>query len=757
MKETVFKKVDYNVNGLIQDIALGRIGLPDIQRPFVWKNAKVRDLFDSMYKGYPVGYLLFWASGVSEDHRAIGSDSKQLSPNLVIVDGQQRLTSLYAVIRGEPIVRANYKTELMRIAFNPLEEVFEVTSAAIERDRTFIPDISMLWQEDTDVFEVADNFLEGLQSTKEIPREKVKSIRNAISKLYQIQTFPLTALELSADISEEDVADVFVRINSQGESLNQADFILTLMSVFWDKGRKELEEFCRRSRKPSISEASPFNHFIRPNPDQLLRVSVGLAFKRARLRHVYSILRGKDLTTGVFSEEGRGEQFEKLKIAQSKVLDLSNWHGFMQCVRQAGYRTGRMINSNNALLYSYTLYLIGKTEFQIKNRTLRAVIAQWLFMSLVTGRYTGSPESAMESDLAMLRDVRTTEDFVSRLQHTCRVALTDDFWAVTLPNELATPSARSPSLFAFEAALVLTEAPVLFSKFRVAEMLDPTLKGIHNSIERHHLFPKGHLAELKITENRDTNQIANYAYVERLDNAEISDQAPKEYLESYRMEFSKDSLARMYKANALPDRWEEMEYQTFLERRREMMAKLIQDGYRKLTSRADLFAESAEIDAKIEKLNIEELISEGESDSTEFKSTLRVNLHTRKTDSRIEQAVLKTLAGFLNTEGGTLIIGVADDGTPLGIDADNFPSEDRMSLHLANIVNERMGPNTWAEMRANFEDFEEGRVLVVQCKQSPEPIYVRDGNDEHFWVRTGPSTTRLSISDTLVYTRKRFG
>jgi len=429
----------------------------------------------------------------------------------------------------------------------------------------------------------------------------------------------------------------------------------------------------------------------------------------------------------------------------------------MQCVRQAGYRTGRMINSKNALLYTYTLYLIGKTEYRIREKTLRAVIAQWLFMSLVTGRYTGSPESAMESDLAMLRDIKTTKDFVSRLQHACSVALTDDFWAVNLPNDLATSSARSPSLFAFEAALVLTEAPVLFSRFKVAEMLDPALAGIHNSIERHHLFPKGHLAELKITENRDTNQIANYAYVERLDNAEISDQAPTEYLQSYRKEFSEDSLARMFKANALPDKWEDMDYWAFLERRREMMAKLIQDGYKKLNSRADPPAESAEVDAEIETLNIEKLISEGESDSTEFKSTLRVNLHTRKTDSRIEQAVLKTLAGFLNTEGGTLIIGVADDGTPLGIDADNFPSEDRMSRHLTNIVNDRMGPNTWLEMRANFEDYEEGRVLVVQCKQSPEPVYVRDGNDEHFWVRTGPSTTRLSISDTLEYTRKRFG
>lgn len=750
MSTIIFKKVDYNVGALVQEIALGKIGLPDIQRPFVWKNVKVRDLFDSMYKGYPVGYLLFWENGLSASQKTIGSDSKQLSPTLVIVDGQQRLTSLYAVIKGVPVVRTNYKSEPMRLAFNPIEEVFEVTSAAIERDRSFIPDISKLWKDGTSLFDVVDEYLLGLRSAREVSAVEVRTIQSSIASLHGLLSFPFTALQLLADISEEDVADVFVRINSKGESLDQADFILTIMSVFWDQGRKDLERFCQESRKPSANGASPFNYFIEPQPDQLLRVCVGLAFKRARLRHVYSILRGKDLETGEFSEERRVQQFEKFKQAQSKVLNLQYWHDFMQCVRQAGYRTGGMINSKNALLYSYTFYLIGRTELHIDERVLRAVISQWLFMSLVTGRYTGSPESTMESDLAMLRDAKTAEDFTTRLKQTCNVFLTDDFWSVTLPNELATPSARSPSLFAFQAALVLTDAPVLFSKFKVAEMLDPALSGKHSAIEKHHLFPKGYLTTIGITENRDINQIANYAYVEWRDNIEISDQSPAEYLPKLRQSFGEVTLAQMYSANALPDKWEGMDYWTFLERRRELMAQVILEGYRNLTSEEDAVNESYEV-------NLKELIDEGESDLIEFKSTLRVNLHTRKPDKRIEHAVLKTLSGFLNTEGGTLIIGVSDDGTPLGLDADNFSDEDRMSLHLVNIVNQRMGPNTWTTMHTNFDDYEDGRVLVVHCQKSRTPVYVKDGSEEHFYVRTGPSTTQLSMRQTQEYIRQKYG
>ena len=749
MAETVFKQVNHNLGGLVQSIALGQIGLPDIQRPFVWPNVKVRELFDSMYKGYPVGYLLFWENGAVPGHRTIGTDAKQITPGLVIVDGQQRLTSVYAVIKGKPIVRSNFQTERIRIAFNPMEEVFEVTSAAIERDRSFIPDISRLWDEETNLFQVVEDHLDGLRSVREVSNEETRRIQNSIAKLHGLLSFPFTALQLSADIDEEKVADVFVRINSQGKTLNQADFILTLMSVFWDEGRTDLENFCRQARTPSTSGPSSYNHFIEPSPDQLLRVSVGLAFKRARLQHVYSILRGKDLETNEFSDARRDDQFQQLKVAQAKALNLQHWHDFMQCIRQAGYRTRRMISSQNSLLYAYVFYLVGRVEYRVDEQVLRRAIAQWFFMSAVTGRHAGSPETTMESDLARLRDAATAEAFTNRLQQICNVSLTADFWEVTLPNDLATSAARSPSLFAFEAALVLLDAPVLFSTFKVAEMLDPALQGNRDFIERHHLFPRSHLAKLGISETRDTNQIANYAYVEWRDNAQISAQPPAEYLPKLKERFSDAELAEMYRFHALPYDWEHMDYRSFLERRRELMAAIIRQAYERLTS-------GMKVTEDLHTADLGSLVETGESNLVEFKSTLRINLHTGHRDSRMEQAVLKTLAGFLNSSGGALIVGISDDGTPMGLDADDFVNEDRMSLHLTNIVNSSIGPNAWASMHANFDDYGDVRVLVVRCEKSRVPIYVKDGNSEQFFVRTGPSTTALTPSQTQEYIKQRF-
>lgn len=239
------------------------------------------------------------------------------------------------------------------------------------------------------------------------------------------------------------MSEVFVRVNSKGTPLNQADFILTLMSVFWDDGRRQLEMFCRDARIPSVKGASPYNHFIRPDPDQLLRVAVGLGFKRARLQFVYSLLRGKDLETGSFSAERRDQQFAVLKKAQSEVINLTYWHDFFNAIRQAGYRGGKWISSTNGLLYAYVFYLIGRTEYHVDEHVLRHTIAKWFFMSSLTARYTSSPESAMEADLARLRGVSDGRDFVNILNQVCDTSLTNDFWTITLPNDLATSAHKA--------------------------------------------------------------------------------------------------------------------------------------------------------------------------------------------------------------------------------------------------------------------------------------------------------------------------
>lgn len=582
MKATLFKEVGYSLSKLIADVDMGEIGLPDIQRPFVWTPTKVRDLFGSMYKGFPVGYLLFWANSAADGTRQIGTDPFKKVPRLLIVDGQQRLTSLYAVLKGQPVIRDDYSAQRMHIAFRPSDARFEVADAAIRRNPEYIPDISQLWVGDKSHHRFVMEFLHRLRAGREVSNEEEDHLFQAVDRLYDLQSYPFTALELSASVDEEQVADVFVRINSKGVPLNQADFILTLMSVFWDEGRAELEQFSRASRLPGTGRPSPFNHFIQPDPDQLLRVAVALGFRRARLEHVYSILRGKDIDTGKFEPARREEQFAILRTAQREMLNLDHWHEFLRSLIRAGFRSGGMISSRTGLLYAYAMFLIGQRDFGIERHVLRDLIARWFFMTALTARYSSSPETAMEADLARLRPVKNAASFVATLDHLIADALTDDFWNITLPNNLATSASQGPSLYAYYASLNLLDARVLFSNLKVSQLLDPALKGKRSTLERHHIFPKSYLKQSGIESTSEINQIGNFALVEWPDNANISDSAPTDYFPQFANRVSPAELEEMQYWHALAPGWEHLPYEQFLEQRRKGIARVIRDGYAKL-------------------------------------------------------------------------------------------------------------------------------------------------------------------------------
>jgi hypothetical protein len=744
----IFQTSSIPISSLIEDIDMGKIGLPDIQRPFVWPNVNVRDLFDSLYRGYPAGFLLFWSTGADGSLGGIGTGGKQFVPSLAIVDGQQRLTSLYAVVKGAEVVRADFTKDRIQIAFNPLSERFEVADAAIRKDRAYIPDISVLWKPDFRHRAFENNFLAQLGEVREVTDDEA-NISNSISKLINLVHYNFVALTLASSVDEETIAEVFVRINGKGKVLNQSDFIMTLMSVFWEEGRVELEKFARSATVPSNGQSSAFNYFFEPAPAQMLRATVGLALKRARLSSVYSALRGKDAVTGEDNPDKRQAQFELMRQAQSAVLNLANWHHFLGALQLAGYRGQKMISSETSIIYSYILYLIGIRDYGIDRQKMRQAIAEFYFMAAMTGRYTGSPETRLEADLAQLRDLPTGDAYISRLREICDTTLTNDYWEITLPSQLATSASRSPTLFAYQASLILLDAPVLFSKLKVSALVDPAIRGTKAALEQHHLFPRAYLESRGITDLKRINQIANLAPIEWPDNIKIGKQAPAEYMPVLDAQLSASERERLYGLYALPHLWWELSYEDFLVSRRQRMALVVRKAWKQLRGEGEQIAVKAP--------TVAELISAGESDAVEFKSTLRTNLHTGQADEKMHLSVLKTIAGFLNAKGGNLLIGVADDGEVLGLEADGFANEDKMGLHLVNLIRDRIGEVFLPYVHAHFEDLNDQRVLSVRCEKGPKAAFVKDGGVQRFYVRGGNSTAELSGPAVVEYIGHRFG
>ena len=197
----------YTIEHLLNWVSSGEIAIPEIQRPFVWKNSKVRDLLDSLYQGFPVGYLISW-----QNPSVRLKDGSQSRGKKILIDGQQRVTALRAALLGERVLDKNFKEKHIRIAFNPLTQEFKVANASTRRDPVFIHDLPAIMGRSS--FAVINDYF---TANPETDRDRVIG---SLESLFGITKRQIGMIELSADLDIEKVTEIFIRINSQGVTLN---------------------------------------------------------------------------------------------------------------------------------------------------------------------------------------------------------------------------------------------------------------------------------------------------------------------------------------------------------------------------------------------------------------------------------------------------------------------------------------------------------------------------------------------------------
>jgi hypothetical protein len=635
-----------------------------------------------------------------------------------------------------------------------------VVDATTRKDPSFLLDVGEIWARPA--FQVITEFVSRLRDAGTLEAGDEERIPEALGRLEGLKTYPFTALVLGADIDEERVAEVFVRVNSQGKNLNQADFILTLMSVFWDDGRTQLEQWSRDVRAPGDAA---HNAYLSPDPDQLLRVAIALGFRRGRLADAYSVLRGRDRTTGKVSPQLREAQFKRLEAAQEKVLDKETWKEFLQCLLRAGHRSSATISSSLAILYSWGLYLVGRHDYGVPLKQLREVMARWFFMSSLTARYSFSPETTIAADLASLPSDGGAEGFVRRLDEVIAQRLTNDYWQITLPGDLASSASRSPSLFGYLAALNILDAPVLFSKMRCPELFDPALAGGRIKLQRHHLFPRSYLEAIGITDLKQVNQIANLAVLEWHDNLSISATDPAVYWPGYldamrnppegMARFTEAEIETMTRLHALPDEWPHVPYEEFLLERRRLMARVIREAYERLVEGVK---EEGAPSWPPSPAAVEHLLHSGESHAVELKSSLRADTLGRGVPPKvIEKVAARTVAGFMNSKGGLLIIGVDDEGKPLGLEPDlatiGRKDLDGLQQTLVTVLSSQLGTDVAASVRIHLTKVApDGHdIVLVDCPSYGKPVFLIDGGAKEFHVRAGNTTRLMDVEEASSY------
>lgn len=590
------------LNTIIAHINSGEIAIPEIQRPFVWKASQVRDLIDSLYRGFPAGYLI-----ISQSPNMKLKDGTLSEGKKIMIDGQQRVTALMTAIAGKEILDKDFKKKRIIISFNPLadadaeEEIFKVQDNAIRKDPRWIADIA-------EIFSPSCNFLSyGRQYMKRNPEADEDKVEKALDRLLGIRTRQLGVIALEKELTIDEVTEIFVRINSKGAELNQADFVMSKIAANTSYNgnmlRKAVDYFSHLAIDPKWyddmtkdtefmeSEFAPKMEWLRhdqgdifdPKYGDILRIAFMHQFNRAKLKDLVSLLGGRNFDTREYEEAIAEESFRKLTEGVKIFMNKFFFNEFVSTIECAGFNQKRLNNSQMTLDFAYTLYLILHDDPTIPKDKIKFYVAKWYVLSTLTGRYVGSPESAMDTDIRRIRD----KGFLSVLEETESAELSEAFWTAGLVQKLETSAANSPYLNVFLAAQICKGDVALFTNYyKVSELIK--MQG-----EVHHIFPKKYLEQHGITEKSKYNQIANYTYLDSQVNKAISNDAPCEYFSkafaavgegkaAYGNICSTEELRANLALNCIPESIAEMDYshyEDFLSVRRKLMAQKIRDYY----------------------------------------------------------------------------------------------------------------------------------------------------------------------------------
>lgn len=585
----------YTINTLLAWIKAQEIAIPEIQRPFVWKPVKVRDLMDSLYHGYPVGYLIAWRNPDVKLKDGSTSMGKR-----ILIDGQQRVTALTAAVLGDTVVNENYQRVRIQIAYHPLDEKFEVFNPAIAKDESWLPDIAQII---SGSLAFLGRTTEEYCMKNEIDED---TVFERLDKVRQITQTQMGMIELAHDLDIETVTEIFIRINSQGVVLSQADFVMSKIAANERYGgvtlRKCIDYFCHLAIAPEFFShlaendkefsQTPYLQQISwlrketedlydPTYTDLIRVAFTTEFERGRLSDLVSLLSGRNFETRTFEETIAEETFSRLNQSVQKFINETNFKRFLMIIKSAGFIASWMIRSMNALNMAYIVYLKLR-DLNYNQGEIEQYVRRWFVLSILTGRYSGSPESQIDFDIKQI----ASRNFGEYLNDVESADLSDAFWEFALVQNLETSVASSPYFHVYLASQVKGHDKGFLSKEITVHDL------INHRGDIHHIFPRNYLKKNGLARG-SYNQIANYVYMQSEINIKVGSKSPKLYFDElakqcnggdlkYGSIVSLTVLKKNLAMNSIPESIFDMEidrYEAFLVERRLLMAQKIREYY----------------------------------------------------------------------------------------------------------------------------------------------------------------------------------
>ncbi len=579
------------IDSLLGWVKSGEMAIPEIQRPFVWDTTQVRNLLDSLFQDYPVGYLITWKSPDVKLKDGSRSEGKK-----ILIDGQQRITALMAALLGYSVVTKDYRRIRIKIAFNPQKRSFEVANSAIEKDVSWIPDIAVLFDPQTKRRKFVDDYC------ARNPGTDADEIDNSITAVVNITTNPIGIIELDSSLDIETVTEIFIRVNSAGVPLSQADFAMSKIAVNETYGgpelRKAVDYFCHLAVAPDFygtiekndTSFAATEYFRKmawlrqenddlydPSYNDMLRVAFTSQFRRGKLQDLVALLSGRNFETKQYEDQIVEDTFRRLHEGILSFINESHFKRFIMMIKSAGFIDSALISSQMTLNFAYILYLTLRHQ-SVPDAEIERQVRRWFVMSMLTGRYSGSPESTIDFDIRQI----DLHGIAAYAETTLRGQLSDAFWETTLPQAMETSSANSPYFNVYRAAQVkLNDRGFLSRDITVRELIE-------YKSDVHHVFPADFLKKAGLARGQ-YNQIANFVIAQSEINIQISNKEPATYFQQisdqtnggaqrYGNITTPEELRENFAMNCIPDGMERAtiaDYPAFLAARRRLMANKI--------------------------------------------------------------------------------------------------------------------------------------------------------------------------------------
>ncbi|MCD6502031.1 DUF262 domain-containing protein [bacterium] len=681
--------------------------LPEFQREYIWGLERAKQLLVSLFKKYPTGSLLVWKTQDPPEIKNNAIDRDRIGTTAILLDGQQRLTTLYLLVKNK--IPPYYKQE--EIANDPRQLFFNVSSGKLLYYQAIMMQNNPEWVSVTDCFNtpppsVFDIAKKTIQENED-PFKKAENYNKNLNELRNIveRDYPIQYVPTSATIDE--AIDVFDRVNSLGTKLTDAELALTHITGKWPQARREM--------KSKISSLARKDFFF------------DLTFF---VRSLVGIVKGKAIFEAIHSSPAEEIRYGWDKL--SKYIDYL----MMILPKHAFVHSSEDLTTTNVLVPA-VVYLSQQNGKITSDRELRRFI-HWMYAAMAWARYSGQTDQRLDHDISIiLRGNDPWDELINAIiEQRGRIDLS--------PSDLEGRNIGHP-LYRIFYILCKRNGAIDWTNGLPIEIRNRGSYAIHN----HHIFPQSVLYKEGGYDSRNhlhkkiVNEIANRAFISAETNWAQSNTPPSIYLAEIVDKYP-GALEKQFIPTD-PYLWEINRYEDFIRERRRKIA----DAFNTLM---DTLLESMVISSQ---LDIHELVKAGESASLEYKMSLRWDYRENKVNKILEKVILKTIAGFLNNEGGILLIGVSDDGSVCGLTKDyqtlNRQNRDGFEQKIVELISSMLGAEFIQYIHIDFEQIDLKDICKIEVESSPRPTYLQSQGSKEFYIRVGNTTRALDIEATQNY------